>query len=162
MIGAIILVTDRLHRTESIMIMILMMDLRERVCMYGSSVGGVSPHTGSLSWCHLFCQHTHKMYRENTHSKNRYVNVPVQKDVCMQKSNVGENKPPVQVEKQTQHTRFRTVGNPWSTQNPQLWGFSQRESSVLSAYWTCMRSTECVWKYKSLLVVQISNANIET
>lgn len=49
MIGVIIFVTDRLRRTESIMIMILMMDLCKWVCVQKSSVGDVSPHTGSLS-----------------------------------------------------------------------------------------------------------------
>lgn len=49
MMGVITVVTDRLRRTESIMIMILMIDLREcmSACVRQSSAGDVSPHTGS-------------------------------------------------------------------------------------------------------------------
>lgn len=98
MIGVIIFVTDRLRRTESIMIMILMMDLRECVCVRKSSVGDVSPHTGSLSpmpsvlpvRTHTRRQKITHTHTYNAHTKslcweNRHANILLQEDVCVQR-----------------------------------------------------------------------------
>lgn len=70
MMAVITLVTDRLHRTESIMIMILMIDLCKCVCVRArkSSVGDVSPHTVSLSPVpSVLPAHTHNT-RTNTYT----------------------------------------------------------------------------------------------
>lgn len=85
MMAVITLVTDRLRRTESIMIMILMIDLCKCVCARArmhaskSSVGDVSPHTVSLSPVpSVLPAHTHthtyistnKCTRTHKHAKN--------------------------------------------------------------------------------------------
>lgn len=128
MMGVITLVTDRLRRTESIMIMILMIDLCKcmSACVRQSSAGDVSPHTGSRSpvpsvlpaRTHTRNSHTRKHnqvhLRGQTHG-NRTRKMLLEK----KKKSDGPNKGNKRVKYVSAHKDRATISH-WMVANPPL------------------------------------------
>lgn len=124
MVGVITLVTDSLRRTESIMIMILMIDLCKclSACVRQSSAGDVSPHAGSRSpvpsvlpaRTHTHTSHTNTHTHTNTNK--RTIKMSLTKKVLVR---IKGNKfvKYVSAHKDGATISHLMVANPGSTQN---------------------------------------------